>query len=129
MNKKGMTMAEVTTSFAILAVAALGLGGTTARLARVAVDAEVRATAIQVIEDRLVRVQIHPVYAALDSVFSEVNADVPGLPGYTRTTVVRRIRNPAPSSGKHVDFTVITVSVHGPAISEGLARTVAVGSS
>lgn len=129
MNNRGMTMAEVTTSFAILAIAALGLGGTTARLARVAVEAEARATAIQVIEDRIVRVQIHPVYASLDSVYSEVNANVPGLPGYTRTTAVRRIRRVVPSSGRHVDFTMITVSVQGPGLSEGLSRTVAVGSS
>ena len=53
MNNKGFTMVEVVISLVILAVAIMGLSSTTARLARVAVEAETRALALQAVEDRI----------------------------------------------------------------------------
>jgi prepilin-type N-terminal cleavage/methylation domain-containing protein len=129
MNKKGFTMVEVITSLVILAVAIIGLSSTTARLARVAVDAENRALALQAVEDRMSMIRLHPIYQQLDSVFSEVDAEIPGLPEYTRTTVLDRIIQEGPTDGKYIDYTTITVTVEGPGLQEPISRTVSLGVS
>jgi hypothetical protein len=127
MDSKGMTMAEVTISFAVLAIAVLGVGGTTARLARVAQESEAMAMAVQVAEERLFVIETHPVYTELASVFSEDDVEVPGLPGFSRTTVVLRIRQEDMVQGGEVDFTKITVRVRGPGLGGGVSRTAVVG--
>ncbi len=129
MNNKGFTMVEMIISLVILAVAVLGLSSTTARLARVAVTAENNALALQVVEDRISRVRLHPVYQQLDSIFSESAVEVPGLPDYTRSTNLTRIILPGERDGKYVDYTQITVTVNGPGLTEPISRTVALGVS
>ena len=129
MNNKGFTMVEVVTSLVILAVAIVGLSSTTARLARVATDAETRALALQAVEDRMSHIRLHPVYQQLDSVFTESDAEVPGLPEYTRSTTLTRIIEPGEREGKYVDYTRITVTVEGPGLEDPISRTVALGVS
>jgi hypothetical protein len=129
MNKRGLTMAEVTTSLVILGVAILGLGSTTARLTRVALDAEARALALQAVEDRVSRVRLHPIYQQLDSLYSESGVEIPGLPDYTRSTILVRVLEPGSSPGKFIDYTRVTVTVSGPGLDEPVSRTVAIGAS
>jgi prepilin-type N-terminal cleavage/methylation domain-containing protein len=129
MNNKGFTMVEVTTSLVILAVATLGLSSTTARLARVAVDAENRSLALQVVEDRLSTIRLHPIYQQLDSIYSESESEIPDLPNYKRSTTLTRVIQPGEREGKYIDFTRITVTVDGPGLEEPISRTVAVGVS
>jgi hypothetical protein len=127
MNSKGMTMAEVTISFSVLAIAVLGVGSTTARLARVALESEAMALGVQVAEERLFVIETHPVYTELDSLFSEDAAEVPGLPGFFRTTVVLRIQREDKVPGGEVDLTKITVWVRVPGLGDGVSRTTVVG--
>ena len=129
MNARGLTMVEVTISLVILTIAVFGLGYTTARLTRVAVTAEARALALQEAEDRVSRIQLHPEYHQLDSVFSESGTAVPWLPGHTRTTSVQRVLLPGRLPGRFIDFTRVTVTVDGPGLSEPVSRTVAIGAS
>jgi len=129
MNNKGLTMVEVTTSLVILAVATLGLSSTTARLARVAVDAENRSLALQAVEDRLSTIRLHPIYQQLDSIYSESESEIPNLPGYKRSTTLNRVIKPGERAGKFIDFTRITVTVDGSGLEEPISRTVAVGVS
>lgn len=129
MNNRGFTMVEVITSLVILALAILGLSSTTARLARVAVDIENRALALQAVEDRMSIIRLHPIYQQLDSVYSEANAEISGLPDYTRTTELNRVILPGDSEGKYIDYTRITVTVDGPGLREPISRTVALGVS
>jgi len=129
MNNKGFTMVEMIISLTILALAILGLSSTTARLARVAVDAENRALALQVVEDRISRIRLHPVYQQLDSVFSEYDAEIPNLPEYTRSTSLTRIIEPGDRQGKYIDYTRITVTVDGPELEQPVSRTVSIGVS
>ena len=129
MNRKGFTLVEVTISLVILALAVLGLTSTTARLTRVAVEAEARALALQAVEDRISRVRLHPVYQQLDSVFSESGSEIPGLPDYTRSTTIMRVLQEGSTPGKYIDYTRITVTVDGPGLNKPLSRTVAVGVS
>ena len=129
MNNKGFTMVEMIISLVILAVVILGLSSTTARLARVAVEAENKALALQAVEDRMSRIRLHPIYQQLDSIFSESEAEIFGLPDYTRSTSLTRIIEPGEREGKYVDYTRITVTVRGPGLEEPISRTVAVGVS
>ena len=129
MNKKGLTMVEVITSLVILAVATLGLSSTTARFARVAVDAENRSLALQAVEDRLSTIRLHPIYQQLDSIYSESESEIPDLPDYKRSTTLTRVIQPGEREGKYIDFTRITVTVDGPGLEEPISRTVAVGVS
>ena len=129
MNNRGFTMVEMIISLVILAFAIVGLSATTGRLARVAVEAENRALALQAVEDRISRIRLHPVYPALDSVFTEDGAEIPGLPEYQRSTSLTRIIEPGQEEGKYVDYTRITVTVTGPGLPEPVSRTVAIGVS
>ena len=129
MNNKGFTMVEVITSLVILAVATLGLSSTTARFARVAVDAENRSLALQAVEDRLSTLRLHPIYQQLDSIYSESESEIPDLPNYKRSTTLTRVIQPGEREGKYIDFTRITVTVDGPGLEEPISRTVAVGVS
>jgi prepilin-type N-terminal cleavage/methylation domain-containing protein len=129
MNNKGFTMVEVVTSLVILALAIIGLSSTTAHLARVAVDAENRALALQAVEDRISMVRLHPIYQQLDSLFTESEAEIPNLPDYTRSTELTRVILPGEREGKYIDYTRITVTVDGPGLEEPISRTIAVGVS
>ncbi len=129
MNAKGFTMVEMIISVVILAVAILGLSSSTSRLARTAVDAERSALALQAVEDRISRIRLHPIYQQLDSVFTESDAEVPGLPDYARSTNITRILDPGERDGKYIDYTRITVTVTGPGLPEPVSRTVALGVS
>ncbi len=129
MNNKGFTMVEVTISLVLLALVILGLGSTTARLTRVAVDAEAKGLALQAVEDRLSMVRLHPIYQQLDSIYSESGAEVPGLPEYTRSTNLVRIIETGATPGKYIDYTRVTVTVNGPGLSAPISRTVEIGLS
>ena len=129
MNDRGFTIVEVVTSLVILAIAIIGLSSTTARLAKVAVGAEQRTLALQAVEDRISTIRLHPIYRQLDSLFTEVDSQVPGLPDYTRSTAVTRIIEPGDRKGRYIDYTRITVTVKGPGLTDPISRTVAIGGS
>jgi hypothetical protein len=128
-SKKGSSTVEVTISLVILAFALFGLGSTTARLTRVAVGAELRSLALQAVEDRVFRIRLHPDYQHLDSLFSESESEVPEFPGYHRSTVLRRVREPGKIPDRYLDYTSITVTVDGPGLARPISRTVTIGVS
>jgi prepilin-type N-terminal cleavage/methylation domain-containing protein len=122
----GFTLPEVVVSLLLFSLAVLGVASTTTRLARVAGDAEIRASALDVVESRISEVRLYPDYEEMDSVFSESNVPVPGLPGFHRSTALSRVIQPGKGEGKIVDFTRITVTVSGPGLREEVSRTLAV---
>lgn len=128
MKRNGFTMVEVIISIVLLSVAVLAIGASASHLAQVSADAERRALALQAVEDRIALVQLHPIYPQLDSLYTESNSTIPGLPGYTRMTAISRIIQQG-EGGKSIDFTRITVTVDGPQLSAPLKRTVVVGAS
>jgi hypothetical protein len=121
-------MAEVVVSMGILVLAVVGLGATSGRLARLAAEAENRARALEAVEDRLSMIRLHPDYQELESLFSESNVGVPGLPAYLRSTKLTRVVQPG-EEGREVDFTHITVTVLGPGLIEPISRTVTLSPS
>ena len=128
MKRNGFTMVEVIISIVVLSVAVLAISSSASHLAQVSADAEWRALALQAVEDRLALVHLHPIYSQLDSLYTESNSTIPGLPGYTRKTAISRIIQSG-EGGKYIDFTRITVTVEGPQLPAPLKRTVVIGAS
>ena len=128
MKRNGFTMVEVIISIVVLSVAVLAISSSASHLAQVSADAERRALALQAVEDRLALVHLHPIYSQLDSLYTESNSTIPGLPGYTRKTAISRIIQSG-EGGKYLDFTRITVTVEGPQLPAPLKRTVVIGAS
>ena len=128
MKRNGFTMVEVIISIVVLSVAVLAISSSASHLAQVSADAERRALALQAVEDRLALVHLHPIYTQLDSIYTESNSTIPGLPGYTRRTAISRILQTG-EGGKYIDFTRITVTVEGPQLPAPLKRTVVIGAS
>jgi len=129
MKKSGFTLVEMMVSVVILAVAILALSTSTARLTTIAMDAEKKALALQACEDRIARIQLHPVYQQLDSLYSESGSTVVGLDGYSRSTVITRVITEGEREGKFIDFTRITVTVDGPGLPAPISRSVTIGKS
>jgi len=120
-SEDGFTLVELTVALVLLTVALLGLGASTGGLIRSSVEEEVRATLLQAVDDRLAEVRMDPRYASLDSLYEDTEADVLGLEGYDRSTNITRVQQ-TQASGRVRDFTVVWVSVTGPALPEPLAR-------
>jgi prepilin-type N-terminal cleavage/methylation domain-containing protein len=125
MNRDGFTLVEVIFSVVILAVALLGLGASAGSLIGTSEQATLSARALNAVEERLSRVRMHPMYAELDSLFSESGAAIPELPGFTRDTDITRIRMDGEGE-KVIDFTRVSVSVEGPGLSKVVSRTMEV---
>ena len=128
MKRNGFTMVEVIISIVVLSVAVLAISASASQLSQVSADAERRALALQAVEDRIALVQLHPVYPQLDSLYTESNSTITGLPGYKRNTAISRIIQQG-EDGKSIDFTRITVTVEGPQLPAPIKRTVVVAAS
>lgn len=127
MNERGFTLVELIISIVILAVAILALGSSTASLTTVAREAEVNALAIQACEDRIEGIRLHPIYQQLDSLYTESQSDISGMPGFKRTTSITRVIRDGDREGKFIDFTRITVEVEAPGLRSPTSRTVSIG--
>jgi hypothetical protein len=82
-----------------------------------------RATAIQLAEGRIDRIQMDPVYANLESTYAGTEATFPGVSGYTRVTTVTHVGG----LGQTQDYKVVTVVVTHAALPDSVQRTVIVG--
>ncbi len=121
----GFTMVEMIIAIVVLSVGVLALSASATRLSELSRNAEIEALALQAVEDRMARILLHPAYSELDSLYTESSGTIPGLPGYTRKTQISRIVQVGTSGT--TDYTVIMVSVEGPALSEPVSRTVVIG--
>lgn len=122
----GFTLVEVTIALVILAVAVLGMAASAGVLGRYSAEAEVRALAMQAVQDRISLVKVDPRYAELEDLYGGEENDLPGLDGYTRKTTVTRI-NQTTTGGGTIDYKVISVVVSGGDLSAPLSRRFTVG--
>lgn len=122
----GFTLVEVTIALVILAVAVLGMAASAGVLGRYSAEAEVRALAMQAVQDRISLVKVDPRYGELEDLYAGSESDLPGLDGYTRSTTVTRV-NQTTSAGGTIDYKVISVVVSGGALSAPLSRRFTVG--
>jgi prepilin-type N-terminal cleavage/methylation domain-containing protein len=124
-HRGGFTLVEVVVALVILSTAVLGLAATSSRLATSATNAELRALALEAVQDRVAEVRLDPRYTALDSLYDGTESEILGAsrPGYDRTTTVTRLQvtNPSP-----MDYTRIVVEVTGPLLNEPIQRQIVV---
>jgi prepilin-type N-terminal cleavage/methylation domain-containing protein len=119
----GFTLVEVVVALTLLSVAVLGLASSAARLATSTASAEVRALAVEAVEDQLSRVRLDPRYGGLDTLYTGVDHDLFGVPGLTRTTRVVHVQQSSPHT---VDYKRITVTVAGVMVSPAISRVLVV---
>jgi prepilin-type N-terminal cleavage/methylation domain-containing protein len=118
MDKTGFTLIEVLMAMVILGFAVMGAQAiVTDRLLGNVVHEDTRATARQLVEDRLQLVQTDPQYAELADRYAGDESDLPTFPGYHRSTYV------APQA----DHTIVTVQVVTPAATDTLSGTAVIG--
>ena len=130
MKTKGFTLVEVIVSVVILAVAILGLSAATTSLIGRSTEATTHARALNVVEDRLALIRLHPIYEELEDLFVESDEKVPELPEeFRRSTSITRVRQAVPGGPFFIDYTRITVSVDGPGLDQPISRTAEVGGS
>ena len=123
-DRAGFTLVEVVVALVILSTAVLGLAATSSRLATTANTAELRALALEAVEDRVAEVRLDPRYSALDSLYQGTESDILGtsMRGYDRTTTITRVLSTSPA----LDYTRISVKVTGPLLTEPISRQISV---
>lgn len=122
----GFTLVEVTIALVILAVAVLGMAASAGVLGRYSAEAEVRALAMQAVQDRISLVKVDPRYTELEDLYEGEESNLPGLEGYTRETTVTRV-NQTVTGGGTLDYKVISVVVSGGGLISPLSRRFTVG--
>jgi type II secretory pathway pseudopilin PulG len=125
-SQGGFTLIEITIAILILTAAVLGIAASTGRMIAPTGEAEIEFKALQIIEDRLAAIRLEPRYGVLDSLFSGTQSTLPGLPGYTRTTLVERHEIPQ-TGGKILDYTEVVVTVSGPGLATDRFRKLVLG--
>lgn len=124
-HSAGFTLIEVIIALVILAFVVLGSAYTTGTLARNAAEAEIEAMALQAAESRISRIKMDTRYLSLDSVYTGVEGDLPGLPGFSRETTITRIRTPG-AGGLFHDYQRVLVAVSGPLLGSPIIREIVV---
>jgi len=122
-ERHGFTIVEVIVALVLLSTAILGLGASASQLTASAANAEVRALALESVEDQIARIQLDPRYSALDSIYVGTQNDVLGIGGYTRTTAVNHVQQGNPVT---LDYKRFYVTVTGPTLTLPISRTIIV---
>lgn len=122
-GRRGFTMIEVIVALVILSTAVLGLGASASRLAMSAATAEIRAVALESVEDQIARIRLDPRYTELDSLYAGVDNNVLGIGGYTRTTSIVHVQQGSPVT---LDYKKISVVVTGPMLTPSISREIVV---
>lgn len=125
-RQAGFTLIEVTIALVILSVAVLGMAASAGVLGRYSADAEVRALAMQAVQDRISLVKVDPRYGELETLYAGSESDLPGLDGFTRTTSVTQVKTTVTGGGT-LDYKVISVVVTGERLEQPLSRRFTVG--
>jgi prepilin-type N-terminal cleavage/methylation domain-containing protein len=121
---RGFTLVEVVVALVILSVAVLGLSASAATLATRAADAELRARALNAVQDRIAQVQVDPRYGALETLYAGTETNVLGMSGMTLTTTVTHVLQTTPTA---LDYKVVAVVIDGPPLGGQISRQLVVG--
>ncbi len=118
-----MTLVEVIVALGLLGGVLFGMSAFSMKLAQASTVARVRATASQLISDRLEQVKGAPRYTAIDSLYVNQEADASGFTGYTRQTWVTRVGG-QPSDT--IDYKLVTVEVRHAKLLTPMRKTTAI---
>ena len=121
--KKGMTLVEVVVAIGLLGGVLFGMSAFSLKLAQASTVARIRATASQLISDRLEQVKGAPRYTAIDTLFVNTELNASGFGGYTRQTWVSRVGG-APTDS--IDYKLVTVEVRHAKLKTPMRKTTAI---
>jgi len=124
-RRAGFTLIEVVIAMMITAVVTLGMGAFMVQFIRAVSTANVRATANELVADRLEEVKGATRYSAIDSIYARTEAAIPGFAGFERTTLVKRVGGLPPDL---YDYRVVTVIVSGRNLPQPVRKTTVISS-
>jgi prepilin-type N-terminal cleavage/methylation domain-containing protein len=109
--RRGLTLAEVIVSLAILGGVLLALGMFSARLSQATSQARIRITAAQLASERIEQIKSAPRYSMIESVFVATEANLTSqdsIGRFTRRTWVTRVGGALTDT---IDYKIVTVQV------------------
>ena len=121
--RRGMSLVEVIVALGILAGALMAMSGFAVKLAQATTRARIRATAGQLISDRLESVKSAPRYLAIDTLFAGTEGSIPNFPGFVRQTWVKHVGGKVTDT---IDYQLITVEVRSPKLGSNMRKTSAI---
>jgi prepilin-type N-terminal cleavage/methylation domain-containing protein len=122
-RRRGLSLVEVIVALGILAGALLGMSGFAVKLAQTTTQARIRATAGQLISDRLESIKSAPRYAAIDTLYPGTEGSIINFPGFVRQTWVSHVGG-GPSDT--IDYRLITVEVRNAKLGSNMRKTSAI---
>lgn len=123
MNDRGFSLIEVLIAIVILGITMTGVQALFADRLAATIGRESRlATAQQLVEDRVARIQAEPdgMYGALETNFAGTENPVAGFPNYVRMTSIVRNTDRANTG----DYKTITVRAWSTTRADTVARTI-----
>lgn len=126
-RRGGFTLVEVVIAMLILGSALLGMALFVSRMAHSSTTSRLLGTANELAADRLETIKTSTSYVTLSSDFQGTETAIPGgdYGGFTRRTIIKRVGG---SPSDSVDYTVVTVVVSNPAISDTVRKTTVIAS-
>ena len=121
--RHGLSLIEVVVSLGILGGALMGMSAFAVKLARATTRARVRATAGQLISDRIESIKSAPRYAAMDSLYPGTEGTINGFPGFIRQTWISHVGGGVADT---IDYRLITVEVRHPKLGTNMRKTSAI---
>jgi hypothetical protein len=115
-----MTLIEVMIALVLLTSVMLGMGVFMAAYGRAVGTGSARASARELVAERLEYVKGATNYSTIETVYGGMEAGVPGYPGFTRRTLVMRVGG---QPGDRFDHKVVTVVVNGPGLEQPVKKT------
>ena len=117
-STSGFTLIEVLIAMALLGFAVMGSQAViTDRLLRNVDEVDERATARQLVGDRIQLIQTDPGYSDLEARFEGTEGSIINFPGYSRRTLL----------DPRTDHTVVTVRVITPSATDTVSGTTVIG--
>jgi len=125
LNRGGFTLVEVVVALTLLAAMALFLGVAAARLTGSAARDAQQLAALDLVNERIGRIQADLAYPALEARYAGVENNLETMPGGERSTTIRHILQTHPD-GRRLDYKIVEVQVAGPGLAAPVRRSVIV---
>ena len=122
-GRKGMTLVEVIVAIGLLGGVLFGMSAFSLKLAQASAVSRIKATASQLISDRIEQVKGAPRYSVIDSAYPATESNASGFTGFTRQTWVRRVGGQPTDS---IDYKLVTVEVRHANLKVPLRKTTAI---
>jgi hypothetical protein len=115
-----MTLIEVMIALVMLSTVLVGMGVFMARYGHAVGTSSAKATARELVAERLEYVKGATQYPSIEANFGGLETSVPGHPGFTRRTLVMHVGG---RDADRYDHKVITVVVNGPGLDQPVKKT------